>query len=562
MGRVLIIVSGTDSRHRLPRLRAPGKLRPMPTTVKVLALMLCAAGCAGAQSSSAPAAAPAPSAQSTQPTLVVMITIDGFREDNLDRFGHQLQGGLGRLIRGGAWFTNAHQDHGITETAPGHASLLSGRFPRSTGIATNLLGVIDPETPLLGFSGVTGASPRRFKGTVLIDWMRAKDSRSRALSVSMKDRAAILPLGAAKQQAFWYPGDGEFTTSRYYMEALPEWVVKFNARHLPEQYAGKSWTTLLPASAYPEPDSVPAEGAGTDFVFPHVVPADSANAASVIRLTPFMDEVTVAFALEGVRALRLGEGPQTDLLAVSLSATDLINHRLGPSSREAHDQVLRVDRQIGILLDSLFKLRDSSRVIVALSADHGFTPIPELAPATVTPRPMRVTLFPVQAKVRAQLAALNIDTTAIDLDQQVLVVDRAKFRRARVTADSIVSLFRAEALKVPGVARVDRLKDLIKGDTVNDPIARRWTHQIPATYPVELVVTLNPGSIWAGITATHGSPYDNDSNVPVVFYGPGFAPGKYTDFVRTVDIGPTLAQRIGVKPTERLDGVVLTKALK
>jgi len=542
--------------------------------MKVLACLLCAAGCAQAQSTPVPAAAPAPTAQSAQPTqpaqpaqpaqptLVVMITIDGFREDNLERFTSQLQGGLGRLMSGGAWFTNAHQDHGITETAPGHASLLSGRFPRSTGIATNLIGVIDPATPLLGLSGVTGASPRRFQGTVLIDWMRAKDSRSRALSVSMKDRAAILPLGSAKQQVFWYPGDGDFTTSKYYMDSLPEWVVKFNARHLPEMYAGKSWTPVLPAAAYTEPDSVAAEGAGKDFVFPHAIPADSLNAASAIRLTPFMDEVTVAFALEGVRALHLGEGPQTDLLAVSLSATDLINHRLGPNSKEAHDQVLRTDRQIGILLDSLFKLRDPSRVVVAFSADHGFTPIPELAPASVVPHPTRVTLFPVLAKVRTQLAALKVDTTAIELDQQVLVVNRAAFKNARVSADSIVTLFRAEALKVPGVARVDRLKDLLKADTVGDPIARRWTHQIPPTYPVELVATLTPGSIWAGIVATHGSPYDNDSHVPIIFYGPGFAQGRYSDFVRTVDIGVTLAQRLGVKPLERVDGVVLTKALK
>jgi predicted AlkP superfamily pyrophosphatase or phosphodiesterase len=114
-----------------------------------------------------------------------MITIDGFRADFLERFGPQLQGGLARLKNGGAWFTNAHQDHGITETAPGHASLLSGRFPRSTGIIQNLVGVIDQEMPLLGFSGVIGASPRRFQGTELIDWMRAKDPRSRALSVSM-----------------------------------------------------------------------------------------------------------------------------------------------------------------------------------------------------------------------------------------------------------------------------------------------------------------------------------------------------------------------------------------
>ena len=142
-----------------------------------------------------------------------------------------------------------------------------------------------------------------------------------------------------------------------------------------------------------------------------------------------------------------------------------------------------------------------------------------------------------------------------------MLLDRELFRKARVSADSIVTLFRNEALKIPGVGRVDRLSDILKGDTVGDPITRRWSHQIPPNYPVELVVTLAPGSIWAGIVATHGSPYDNDSNVPIVFYGPGFAPGCYTDFVRTIDIGPTLARRLGVTPLEKLDGVPLTRAL-
>ena len=161
-----------------------------------------------------------------------------------------------------------------------------------------------------------------------------------------------------------------------------------------------------------------------------------------------------------------------------------------------------------------------------------------------------------------QLAALKVDTMAIGLDQQVVIFDRPAFRNSKVSADSMVTLFRNEALKVPGVARVDRPRDLDKRDTVGDPVTRRWVHQIPLNYPAELVTTLTRGSIWAGIVATHGSPYDNDSHVPIVFYGRGFAPGRYTDFVRTVDIGATLAQRLGVKPLEKLDGVPLTRGLK
>ena len=160
------------------------------------------------------------------PTLVVMISIDGFAERNLEKFLPQMHGGLARLVNGGTWFTNAHHDHGITETAPGHATLLAGRFPRSTGISANRAGVYDPNSPLVGFSGGLPASPMRFRGTTLVDWLATKDSKSRALSVSSKDRAAILPVGKSKQQVYWYPGDGEMTTSKYYADTVPSWVVK------------------------------------------------------------------------------------------------------------------------------------------------------------------------------------------------------------------------------------------------------------------------------------------------------------------------------------------------
>src|SRR6476469_180256 len=128
--------------------------------------------------------------QSSAPSLLVFITVDQMHPDYLARFESQLTGGLARLNRGGAFYTNAFQDHAITETAPGHASTMSGRFPRSTGIVQNSAGVEAPRTTVIG-GGAPGASPARFRGTVLIDWLTAKDSRSRALSVSRKDRGAI-----------------------------------------------------------------------------------------------------------------------------------------------------------------------------------------------------------------------------------------------------------------------------------------------------------------------------------------------------------------------------------
>ena len=133
----------------------------------------------------------------------------------------------------------------------------------------------------------------------------------------------------------------------------------------------------------------------------------------------------------------------------------------------------------------------------------------------------------------------------------------------RVTGtDHDLRVFRTEALAVPGVARVDWIKDLRRANHQRDPIARRWSHHVPVTSDVEMVITLTPYSYWYRSVATHGSPYDLDAHVPIMFYGAPFKPGRYTQFARTVDMGPTLAKVVGVTPTEKLDGVVLTPALK
>ena len=200
-----------------------------------------------------------------------------------------------------------------------------------------------------------------------------------------------------------------------------------------------------------------------------------------------MDELVVAFALNGVEALQLGKGPQTDLLAVSLSATDVIGHRFGPDSREIHDQVLRVDRAVGVLLDSLFKLRDPSTVTVVLAADHGVGTIPSWRrPACSRARSAwicRKLLGP----VRAGMAACQLDTLAIDIDQNLVFIDREAFKRAKVNADSVLDDLAKTLRSTPGVARVDKYPAIL-ADSLKDPIARRWAHQFPPTAPIELIV--------------------------------------------------------------------------
>jgi len=504
-----------------------------------------------------------PSRSAARPRLVVFFTVDQMRPDYLDRWARQLTGGLGRLSQRGAFFPNAYQDHAITETAPGHASTMSGRFPRSTGIVRNTAGVEDPQAPLLT-SRDPGASPYRFRGSTLIDWMRNHDARSRALSISRKDRGAILPLGRAKQSVFWYAtSNGEFTTSRYYADTLPTWVRRVNARGVPRSLAGQSWTLLLPAREYAEPDGVPQENAGHEFVFPHVLSGDPARAASELPATPWMDRFTLDAALEGVQALDLGRGPQTDLLAISLSATDYVGHRYGPDSREQHDNVLRLDRALGAFIDSLYKLRDSSTIVFALTADHGVTSFPELvAQRTGRKPPPRYDVGTSLRTLRAMLHGAGVDEDAVEFDGTLVIVDRTAFARVSLDPDPLLARFATSVRQRPGIARVDRVRDLAQRDTLRDAVSRRWLHMLPPDAAVEYVVTPVQGAYPAGAQiAEHGSPYDDDARVPLIFYGAGIRPGRIADRALVVDAAPTLAHVIGITPFERLDGRVLTRAL-
>ena len=193
-------------------------------------------------------------------------------------------------------------------------------------------------------------------------------------------------MGRAKQSVFWYGGNGRFVTSRYYGDTLPDWVKRADGDSagrtptpvgaIAARYAGRRWTPLLPASAYPEPDSVAVENGGRDYTFPHALSADPVTAARDLVEFPWMDEATLSFALAGLRATALGAWPAPDLLAVSLSTTDAVGHRYGMDSREMHDQIVRLDRSLGAFLDTLFTLRDPSRVVIALTGDHGMQPYP------------------------------------------------------------------------------------------------------------------------------------------------------------------------------------------
>jgi predicted AlkP superfamily pyrophosphatase or phosphodiesterase len=510
---------------------------------------------------------PRPASAPAKPRLVVVITVDQLRPDYLTRWKAQLTGGFAVLQADGAVFTNAFQDHAVTETAPGHATVLSGRWPAHTGILTNMMGVGDSTAPLVETRG-PGASPRRFRGTAFFDWLAAGDAASRALSVSRKDRGAILPIGSARQDVYWYQS-GMFTTSKYYRDSLLPWVRAFNALRIPFKSAGREFGTLLPDSAYDELDSATWENGGHDLTFPHRLPTDSARAEIAFAGSPPMDSLILAFALAGAESLKLGKGNATDLLAVGLSTTDAIGHAFGPDSREIHDQVLRLDRYLGWFLERLFARYGRDRLLVVLTADHGVTPFPEFSRAHGHPDARWVSIDTLVTAVNQQLDRMTAAAAPrqwLDFDTGLLFLrDNGRLAATGVRPDSVLADIARRIRAVPGVARTDRPDDLATADTAADPVARRWLHQLVPDAGVALVVTLAEWNAWSyggGIAyAAHGQPSDLDAHVPLILWGKGIRGGTYGTRAATVDIAPTLARLLGLAPLSIPDGRILGEAL-
>ncbi len=549
---------------RVLRISSLHTLTLGPVILNLLLACVMSVGCAPA---SAEGAIAAPSVQAP-PALVVLVSVDQFLPRFLDRWRAEFTGGLAALLKDGAVFTQAYHDHAITETAPGHASLLSGRFPYSTGIAANLAGVNTSDAPLLGAAD-QGASPFRFQGTTLADWMTAAHPDTRVLSVSRKDRGAILPVGRGQHSVFWYAmSNGSFTTSRYYADTLPTWVSAFNAEgNVMKKYAGTFWQLSRPDSLYTEPDSVAGESFGQGFLFPHFLPPDDLSATNIIIGYPFMDELSLDFALRGVNAMQLGQRGSTDLLSVSLSATDAIGHRWGPESREMHDNVLRLDAALGVFLDSLSTLVGRERIALVFTADHGVAPSPDFRSAVSdNSTGKRVMLDDFDAAIRSSAvtaARRKFPLETLNFDGPTLTVDRAAVKGFDRDLRAIAQAFARDAKKVDGVLRVDLLEDLARADTVRDHIARRWLHMFRPGGDVIAVVTLTPYSIFGtGNVATHGSPHDYDAHVPLIFWGAAFKTMQSDAFVRVVDIGTTFAELLAVPVTEPVDGVVLQQSLR
>ena len=450
---------------------------------------------------------------------------------------------------------------------------MSGRFPVHTGITMNSLGVNGvPDAAIIGSSdrGDLPASPVRFQGTTLTDWLKAANPATRFLSVSRKDRGAILPIGRSKGDVYWWTAsNGTFSTSHYYRDTLPAWVHRFNARKPGQQYAGKEWNLLLPANAYPEPDSVPAENRGANFMFPHLVSPDSMIAARSTGAYPWMDRDHAA-----VRARRHQRARP---------------RRLAGPHRHARDFAFD-DR------------RDRPCVRAGFARDARSDPAPR-------PVPRRVLRLAVQDARRASrdrcahgrprdVAAARNQIDDLSEPRREGRIDRAASgaRFARGSLPRAWTRPPSRSRMDPSSSSRNRMRSRRRACTriPRSRVSRRTCGKIDGVLRADLITSLadgrhdqghNRAALAAHVRARRTRAHDDhadalqllgarrairrtdrrttrDAHVPVLFYGDGVKPGKYTGFVRVVDMAPTLAELAGVKPLEKLDGHVLRQAIK
>jgi predicted AlkP superfamily pyrophosphatase or phosphodiesterase len=526
-------------------------------------------------------------AQPAAPKLAVVIVVDQFRADYLLTFReHFGADGFERFLSRGAWLTQARYEHAASVTCAGHATVLTGSPPAVTGIIANdwwsreaqreEYCARDDSAPLLGASG-EGRSPRNLFGATVGDMLRiATNGASRVVSIAGKDRAAIMLGGRLTDSVYWLEGL-TFVSSTYYRQALPEWVAGYNASHFAEQAFGKTWSYALPAAAYAAqgPDDVPAERnkPGLGATFPHVMGQGLASAADedfveAFEYSPYANDAVAELAKRAVQAERLGHGAATDVLAIGFSANDRIGHAFGPNSHEVLDVTVRTDRLLADLFAFLDREVGRGNYLAVLTADHGVAPIPEIVNAlNPTAGALRLDEAVVRAAVEDALAARfgkRADGRAwvVYHDAPYFYFDEAALAAAGADLAAAEAVAAAAVLKVPGVAvaytRSELRRQQAAGVATDITLAfhaERGGNVYYVRAPFVLEDDDSDGT-------THGTPWNYDRRVPILWYGAGIAPGLQHGAADVRDIAPTLAWLLRVAPPPAATGRVLAEVLR
>lgn len=495
-----------------------------------------------------------------KPKLVVAITIDQFRYDYLNRFRSSYTGGLARLLERGAVFTNAHYEHFPTVTAVGHSTFLSGATPSVSGIVGNewydresgkqVTSVSDNTVDLLGGQpGRHGSSPHRMLVSTIGDELKMADPQSKAVGISSKDRSAILPVGRMADGAYWFDTSaGNFVSSSYYFKQMPEWAVQFNRSRAVDKWAGKNWVGF---------DA--KEGAQPFLKLPA---AGSRNYYNLLDRTPFHNDLLALFSEAAIEGEQLGADEVTDVLSVSFSANDRIGHAMGPDSPEVRDVSVWTDRTLGRFFDYLDKKVGAGEYLVVITADHGVAPLPEVMRERKMPggrMPEGVVLNTIRAALTAKYGAGD---WVVGKSGPAPYFNYPLIAEKKLDIEEVQNVAAAAVRDLPHIYRVYTRSDLRRGGSIGDFVDNRVRAGFHYERASDLFVVSQPYWLFEASGTSHGTPYNYDSHVPLIFMGPGVKAGRYNNRVAVNDIASTFATMLDVELPTGAAGRVLTEILE
>ena len=517
-----------------------------------------------------------------RPKLVVGIVVDQMRYDYLYRYYDQyVEGGFKRMMNEGFNCRNNHYSYALTVTAAGHSSIYTGSVPAINGIVGNEWydrfsgkGVYCTEDSTVKTVGSTNVSvgkmsPKNLLTSTVTDQLRiATNFRSKTIGVAIKDRGSILPAGHTANAAYWFDSStGNWVTSTFYMNDLPQWAKDYNAKKMPSEYLRKGWKLLLPADQYTQstPDDVAWEGklpGNAKPVFPYELAGLAGDAFGVVTNTPWGNTITKEMAIEAVKGENLGKGKETDFLAISFSTPDKIGHSVGPNSVEQQDDYLRLDREFAELFTFLDGWVGKGEYTVFLTADHGVVDVPGFAKEHKLPSGLvsRTNVLKALNKALEENYGKNDFVKATDNNQ--LYLNHALLKEKKITIAEMTEVVREALLPLPGIADVIDLTDMGKAP-LNTYQLELYKNNVNAKRSGDIQIVTQPGWFYGGSTGTsHGTPYNYDTQVPFVIFGWGINKGETVRRTSVSDIAPTVSAMLHILPPSGNIGTAVEEALK
>ena len=536
-----------------------------------------------------------------KPRLILQITVDQLRGDLPTRYYDRLgEGGFRYLWESGIVYRDAHHGHANTETIVGHATLATGAHPSSHGMIGNLWfdretgfttynvedanyrlltkgASVDADTeidPTQRAARSEGRSPAAMLVTTFADELRSNTGgEAKVVGVSVKDRGAISMAGHSGT-AYWFSkASGEFVTSTYYLDAYPDWVNAFNDSKPAQKFAGTEWQLLHDKDTYlfGDSDDRPWEYdvGGFGRTFPHSFGDGSSKYFTTwLTLSPPGDRLVLDFARQALVAEQLGQDGVTDYLAVSFSSTDYVGHVFGPSSLEAEDNILRLDRTLAELFAFVDEKVGLENTLIVLSADHGGPDTPGYLNGLNIPAGyVDPDSWDKDAAIARIKKRFRIDGDLIAAyDHPYVYFSDAVKNNPKIDQEELEAAVVEELTKFHGVSLAVSSSALRQGKLPDTEIYRPVINNFNPKRSGEVFIVFEPNwfiNDMEGLTvaSTHGSPWRYDTYVPIVFAGAGLAPQTVDRKVQTVDVAVTLSAYMGIKPPSGSAGAVLEEVL-